>query len=101
MTYDCGDYGKIMDRALALSDWKGFNKRKRESKRNKKLRGIGLANYLEITSGSPREWSKVDVKPEGPCRGVDRHAVERPGPRDELRAMRRRMARRRCGERSS
>ena len=27
MTYDCGDYGKIMDRALALSDWKGFNKR--------------------------------------------------------------------------
>jgi carbon-monoxide dehydrogenase large subunit len=65
MTYDCGDYGKIMDRALALSDWKGFNKRKRESKRNKKLRGIGLANYLEITSGSPREWSKVDVKPEG------------------------------------
>ena len=65
MTYDCGDYGKIMDRALALSDWKGFNKRKRESRRNKKLRGIGLANYLEITSGSPREWSKVDVKPEG------------------------------------
>src|SRR5580765_4619524 len=34
MTYDCGDYGKIMDRALALSDWKGFGKRKRESKRN-------------------------------------------------------------------
>ena len=98
MTYDCGDYGKIMDRALALSDWKGFNKRKRESKRNKKLRGIGLANYLEITSGSPREWSKVDVKPEGHVEVVDRHAVERPGPRDELRAMRRRMARRRCGQ---
>src|SRR4029079_1445858 len=65
MTYDCGDYGKIMDRALAMSDWKGFNQSKSESKRNKKLRGIGLANYLEITSGSPREWSKVDVKPEG------------------------------------
>ena len=30
MTYDCGDYAKIMDRALALSDWKGFDKRKRE-----------------------------------------------------------------------
>ena len=59
MTYDCGDYGKIMDRALALSDWKGFNKRKRESKRNKKLRGIGLANYLEITSGSPRECGQA------------------------------------------
>jgi carbon-monoxide dehydrogenase large subunit len=65
MTYDSGDYAKVMDRALALSDWKGFAKRKRDSKRNKKLRGIGLANYLEITSGAPREWSKVDVKPEG------------------------------------
>ena len=65
MTYDSGDYAKVMDSALALSDWKGFAKRKRESKKNKKLRGIGLANYLEITSGAPREWSKVDVKPEG------------------------------------
>ncbi len=37
-----------MDRALALADWKGFGKRKRESKRNGKLRGIGLANYIEI-----------------------------------------------------
>ncbi len=65
MTYDSGDYAAVMDRALALSDWKGFAKRKRESKRHGKLRGIGLANYLEITSGAPREWSKVHVKPEG------------------------------------
>jgi carbon-monoxide dehydrogenase large subunit len=65
MTYDSGDYAKVMDRALVLADWKGFNKRKRESKKSGKLRGVGLANYLEITSGAPREWSKVDVKPEG------------------------------------
>ena len=54
-----------MDRALALSDWKGFSKRRRESKKHKRLRGIGLANYLEITSGAPREYTKVDVLPEG------------------------------------
>jgi carbon-monoxide dehydrogenase large subunit len=65
MTYDSGDYEKIMDRAIALADWKGFARRKRESKRNGKLRGIGLANYLEITSGAPREYAKVDVLPEG------------------------------------
>ena len=65
MTYDSGDYAKIMDRALELADWKGFNKRRRESKKNRKLRGIGLANYLEITSGAPREYSKVHVRPEG------------------------------------
>jgi len=65
MTYDSGDYEKIMDRALALADWKDFGKRKRESKRNGKLRGIGLANYIEATSGAPREYAKVDVQPEG------------------------------------
>jgi carbon-monoxide dehydrogenase large subunit len=65
MTYDCGDYRAAMDRALALADWEGFGKRKRESKRNGKLRGIGLANYIEATSGAPREYSKVDVQPEG------------------------------------
>ena len=65
ITYDSGDYGQSMDRALLLGDWKGFNKRKRESRRNGKLRGIGLANYIEATSGAPREYAKVDVQPEG------------------------------------
>ena len=36
MTYDSGDYEKAMDRALALSDWKGFKQRKRESKKRRK-----------------------------------------------------------------
>ena len=65
MTYDSGDYAKVMDRTLELADWTGFAKRKRESKRNGKLRGIGLANYIESTSGAPREYAKVDVLPEG------------------------------------
>ena len=38
---------------------------RRESKRNGKLRGIGLANYIEATSGAPRECAKVHVLPEG------------------------------------
>ena len=62
MTYDSGDYAKVMDRALTLSDWKGFAKRKRESRKNKKLRGIGLANYLEITSGAPRECGREKAR---------------------------------------
>ena len=65
MTYDSGDYANVMDRALVLSDWKGFPARKRESRRARKLRGIGLANYIESTSGAPREYAKVDVLPEG------------------------------------
>jgi carbon-monoxide dehydrogenase large subunit len=65
MTYDSGDYRKIMDRALDLADWKGFSKRRREAKRDGKLRGIGFAGYIEATSGAPREYAKIDVQPDG------------------------------------
>ncbi|MCC6887557.1 MAG: xanthine dehydrogenase family protein molybdopterin-binding subunit [Hyphomicrobiales bacterium] len=63
--YDNGEYERAMDFALSISDWKAFAKRRRESRRNGRLRGIGLANYIECTMGYPREWSKITVKPEG------------------------------------
>ena len=63
--YDNGEYEQAMDVALSISDWKDFAKRRRESRKNGKLRGIGLANYIECTMGYPREWSKITVKPEG------------------------------------
>ncbi len=65
MTYDSGDYRRAMDRALVLADWKGFGKRRRDSRRRGRLRGIGLANYIEATSGAPREYSRITVQPEG------------------------------------
>ena len=64
MTYDSGDYKAAMDRALALADWKGFAQRRRDSKRRGLLRGIGLANYIEATSGAPREYARITVQPE-------------------------------------
>ena len=68
MTYDSGDYGRSMDRTLALADWKGFSKRRREALRRGRLRGIGLANYIEATSGSPREYAQITVEPD---RGIE------------------------------
>src|SRR5499433_1322059 len=65
VTYDNGNYEESMDRSIALADWHGFRKRRAESKRNGKLRGIGLANYIELTMGYPREWSEVKVLPSG------------------------------------
>src|SRR6185436_565781 len=41
-TYDSGDFPAILKSALEAADWKGFNKRRRESKRRGKLRGIGV-----------------------------------------------------------
>ena len=61
LTCDGGGYKKAMDAALQLGNWQGFAKRKRESHRNGRLRGIGVANYIELTSGMPRERTEITV----------------------------------------
>jgi carbon-monoxide dehydrogenase large subunit len=65
LTYDSGAYGKAMDSALALSDWNGFPERRREARARRRLRGIGIANYVEITSGFPTERAEIAVRPDG------------------------------------
>jgi aerobic carbon-monoxide dehydrogenase large subunit len=65
LTYDSGAYQETLDKALALGDWKGFAQRRREARRRGRLRGIGIANYIEATSGNPREWTGITVQPEG------------------------------------
>ncbi len=64
-TYDNGEYEKGMDAALKLADWQGFAARRGEAKRRGMLRGIGVANYIEIAGGFPRERAEVTVRPEG------------------------------------
>src|SRR4029077_4146239 len=49
-TYDCGEFEKVMDKALALADWKGFPARRERSKREGRLRGIGIATFLEASA---------------------------------------------------
>ena len=65
LTYDSGDYPAAMATGLALADWDGFPARRGEARRRGKLRGIGVANYIEITTGVPRERTEITVLPEG------------------------------------
>ena len=65
LTYDSGAFERAMDSALRLSDWAGFPARRAAAKARGKLRGIGLANYIEVTSGFPVERTEIAVKPEG------------------------------------
>ena len=65
LTYDSGAYEEAMDTALALADWAGFPARRAEARARGKWRGIGIANYVEITSGAPRERTEITVLPEG------------------------------------
>ena len=58
--YDSGEFEAAMDKALALADWKGFAKRRAASRRNGRLRGIGMCCFLEVAGGILNE--KADLR---------------------------------------
>jgi len=58
-TYDCGDFEKGLDKALKLSGWSDFEKRKAESRARGKLRGIGLANAIERAAAPSLEYAEI------------------------------------------
>jgi carbon-monoxide dehydrogenase large subunit len=62
--YDSGDYAANMDRILRLSDWAGFAARRREAEARGMLLGIGFANYVESSTGSPVERAEIVVTAE-------------------------------------
>ncbi len=65
VVYDSGDYRAALDRAVELADWAGFEGRRAEARRRGRYRGIGVANYLELNTGFPRERAHITVRPEG------------------------------------
>lgn len=65
VTYDSGDYAESMDRAVLEADWPGFEARRAEAASRGKCRGIAVANYIEVTSGFPRERAELKVCEDG------------------------------------
>jgi aerobic carbon-monoxide dehydrogenase large subunit len=56
-TYDCGDFPKIFARVMEVSDYAGFAKRRAEAARRGKLRGIGMACYVESSGVAPSRFA--------------------------------------------
>jgi carbon-monoxide dehydrogenase large subunit len=54
-----------MTRAQELADWKSFSKRRTQSKRAGRLRGLGLATYVEACGGNGPETAVVRIDPDG------------------------------------
>jgi carbon-monoxide dehydrogenase large subunit len=54
-TFDSGDFPTIFEKALALADFDGFKERRRVSRANGKLRGLGISCFLEHSGGLPNE----------------------------------------------
>jgi carbon-monoxide dehydrogenase large subunit len=65
ITYDSGDYPAAMDAVLRAADWDGFAARKAESARRGRCRGRSIVNYIETTSGIPRERAELRVCDDG------------------------------------
>jgi carbon-monoxide dehydrogenase large subunit len=64
-TYDTGEFAAHMGRAQEIADWKGFSKRLAASKKAKKLRGIGLATYIEACGANGPETAVLRLGADG------------------------------------
>ena len=53
LIYDTGNYEASLDKALEAADYAGFGGRKADSKAAGKLRGIGIASYIEACGIAP------------------------------------------------
>jgi aerobic carbon-monoxide dehydrogenase large subunit len=53
LQYDTGNYEATLDAALQMADVSGFKKRKEESARQGKLRGLGYSCYIEACGIAP------------------------------------------------
>ena len=61
---DSGEFEKIMGLCMEAAEWSSFAKRRRQSERNGKLRGIGMATYTERCGGGFPETASIEFKDE-------------------------------------
>jgi carbon-monoxide dehydrogenase large subunit len=61
-TYEIADMPGVLDKALALADWKGFPARRAQSKAAGKLRGIGISTVIENTGLGNAPQDEVEIQ---------------------------------------
>jgi carbon-monoxide dehydrogenase large subunit len=59
--YDAGNFPRMLAGLVKLSDWDGFAARRAQSRKRGRLRGRGLATYLEWTGALPTETVDIEV----------------------------------------
>ncbi len=64
-SYDSGDFAAHMQRAQDIADWAGFRARLAQSKKAGRLRGIGLATYIEACGNNGPETAIVRLERDG------------------------------------
>ena len=69
ITYDSGDFAACLQKAVDQSAWAGFAPRRAAATGRGRLRGIGLACYIEDAGGPSTEFSRVVVNSDGTVDG--------------------------------
>jgi len=66
-TYDNADLPGLLAKAVELADWKGYAKRRAESEKRGKLRGLGIATVIENTGAGmyPKDEIEIEVDAKG------------------------------------
>ena len=66
-SYDSGDFGAALDRALAAARYGELRAEQahRRADRDAMLLGIGIASYVESTSMGPSELGEIELAPDG------------------------------------
>jgi aerobic carbon-monoxide dehydrogenase large subunit len=59
LNYDCGEFQRNMDMAVALADVAGFAARRQASAARGKLRGLAIVNAIERAAGPGAEFAEV------------------------------------------
>ena len=59
VTYDSGEFQKVMEKTLPLADWDGFMVRRKKSESVGKLRGLGIACFLEHAGANTIESARI------------------------------------------
>jgi len=66
--YDSGDFEAVMNKALSASEWKSFEERRKKSKTKGRLRGRGMATYIEMTAPggfAPHDQALINWEKDG------------------------------------
>src|SRR3546814_3450107 len=59
LVYDSGEFARLMDQAMERAYWNGFEARQAASLKRGKLRGRGLAYYVERCGGGLEERAEI------------------------------------------
>ncbi|MEM7251509.1 MAG: xanthine dehydrogenase family protein molybdopterin-binding subunit [Pseudomonadota bacterium] len=65
LTYDSGDFPAVLNKAIGIADWHGFDARRAASQSAGRIRGRGLASYLEVTGPPGKEMGGLRFGADG------------------------------------